>query len=176
MWAYGTALLFEHRTLRVDPVAGVRRHQRPLLLARVVQGDGDRGKGTAGHHVLPLLVRGAHLAAVGPPERAGGKSDADDLGDAVAAVVGERIGQRRYTVARSTRSLEGSVVLFLISWAATLVPFMLLASEPLDAVAAVGAAAVAALGVVVIEALSPWRVDNLTVPAISALVLVLLLP
>jgi len=96
-------------------------------------------------------------------------------GDALAAVLGQRIGHHRYTVARSTRSLEGSAVMFLASWAATLVALVLLAPEPLGPAAAVGAAAATALGAAAVEAVSPWGIDNLTVPAVSALVLVWLL-
>ena len=40
--------------------------------------------------------------------------------------------------------------------------------------AAVTAAAVA-LGAAVIEAISPWGIDNLTVPAVSTMILVLML-
>jgi dolichol kinase len=96
-------------------------------------------------------------------------------GDALAAVVGRRIGQRRYTVFGSTRSLEGSAVMFFASWVATLVPLLLLAPAPPGLVAAVVASAVTALGATVAEAVSPWGIDNLTVPAASALILVLML-
>jgi dolichol kinase len=65
--------------------------------------------------------------------------------------------------------------MLLASWAATLVPLLLLAPEPLAPVVAVGAAAVTALGATVVEAISPWGIDNLTVPAVSALVLTLIL-
>jgi phytol kinase len=75
----------------------------------------------------------------------------------------------------STRSLEGSTVMFLAGWLATLIPLLLLAPSPLGLPAALVAAAVTALGATVIEALSPWGIDNLTVPAISALILVLML-
>ena len=95
-------------------------------------------------------------------------------GDALAAVVGQRIGQRRYSVAGSTRSLEGSVAMFLVSWVATLVALVLLAPGPVDPATAMGAAATTALGAVLVEAFSPWGIDNLTVPVISAVVLVLM--
>ena len=95
-------------------------------------------------------------------------------GDALAAVLGRQIGRRHYTVAGSTRSLEGSAVMFLVSWVATVVPLVLLTPASMDLGAAAGVAAVTALGATVIEALSPWGIDNLTVPVISALVLVLM--
>jgi len=176
MWAFGTVLLFEHRTFAIIP---------PLAFVAINALSYWRGmfkametgeKGQLGTIYFPisfavliwLLWERPHLlvASLMPMT----------WGDALAAVVGQRIGQRRYTVAGSTRSLEGSVVLFLISWAATLVPLMLLAPEPLDPAATAGAAAVTALGAVVVEAISPWGIDNLTVPAVSALALVLILP
>ncbi|HUV90152.1 MAG TPA: phosphatidate cytidylyltransferase, partial [Anaerolineae bacterium] len=80
------------------------------------------------------------------------------------------------TVAGSTRSLEGSGVMFLASWVATFLPLVLLAPGALSPAAAAGAAATTALAATIIEAISPWGIDNLTVPAISALVLALLLP
>ncbi len=175
MWAYGTVLLFEHRTFAIIP---------PLAFVAINGFSYWRGtfkametgeKGQLGTVYFPisfvvliwLLWDRPHLlvASLMPMT----------WGDALAAVVGRRIGQRRYTVAGSTRSLEGSVVLFLISWAATLVPLMLLAPEPINPAAAVGTAAVTALGAVVVEAVSPWGIDNLTVPAVSALVLVWML-
>ena len=93
-------------------------------------------------------------------------------GDAMAAVIGRRIGRRRYTIAGSARSLEGSAVMFLASWVATLVALLLLA--PMPPLTAVVAAAMTALGATVVEAISPWGIDNLTVPAVSALILVLM--
>jgi dolichol kinase len=54
------------------------------------------------------------------------------------------------------------------------VPLLVLAPQPLDPLAAVWAAAATALGAAIVEALSPWGIDNLTVPAASALILALM--
>jgi hypothetical protein len=91
-------------------------------------------------------------------------------------VVGQRVGQHRYNVAGSTRSLEGSLVFFLVSWVATVFPLVVLGSRIVDVTAAVGAAALTALSAMLIEGVSPRGIDNLSVPAISALLLVLTLP
>ena len=88
-------------------------------------------------------------------------------GDALAAIVGGRWGQRRYTVLRSTRSIEGSATMFLVSALAT---FLALGASP----SAIPAALVTALGATIVEALSPWGIDNLTVPAVSALILAIM--
>jgi phytol kinase len=61
--------------------------------------------------------------------------------------------------------------MFLVSWIATLVPLLLLAPTPVSFGSAVLAAAVTALAATVVEAVSPWGIDNLTVPAISVLIL-----
>jgi phytol kinase len=89
-------------------------------------------------------------------------------GDAFAAIIGERFGQRRYTLLGHTRSLEGSATMFGISALAT---FLALGVLPLPARAV--AAVVTALGATIAESVSPWGIDNLTVPAVSALILAL---
>jgi phytol kinase len=87
-------------------------------------------------------------------------------GDALAAIVGERWGRKRYTVLGSTRSFVGSATMFIVSALAT---FLALGASP----AAIPVALVIALGATIAEALSPWGIDNLTVPAISALIIAL---
>jgi phytol kinase len=92
-------------------------------------------------------------------------------GDALAAVLGRRYGRRRYTVLGATRSLEGSLVMLGASALATwLVLALLDGGNPLGLALATAAAATLA------ESVSPWGLDNLTVPAASALVLALLAP
>ena len=78
-----------------------------------------------------------------------------------------------YSIGKIQRSLEGSVTMFLVGWLATLIPFILLPSSELGIGSAIGLSALAAFAATVVEAASPWGIDNLTVPAISALVLAL---
>jgi len=87
-------------------------------------------------------------------------------GDALAAIAGERWGQKRYTVLGSTRSFLGSATMFVVSALAT---FLALGASP----AAISVALVTALGATIAEAVSPWGIDNLTVPAVSALIIAL---
>jgi phytol kinase len=93
-------------------------------------------------------------------------------GDALAAVLGRRYGRRRYTVLGATRSLEGSLVMFGASALATWLALALLdgGGNPL------GLALATAVGAALAESISPWGLDNLTVPAASALILALLAP
>ena len=87
-------------------------------------------------------------------------------GDALAAVVGERYGRHVYHVLGSSRSLEGSLTAFGVSALAT---GLVLAG--FGAPDAVGVALVVALGAALAEAVSPWGRDNLTIPAVSAILL-----
>jgi len=174
MWAYGTVLLFERRVFAIIP---------PLVFVVINALSYWRGtfkametgeKGQLGTVYFPLSFAAIIWLLWGRPHLLVASLMPMTWGDALAAVLGQRIGQQRYTFAGSTRSLEGSAVMFLTSWAATLPPLVLLAPEPGHATAAAGAAAVTALGATLVEAISPWGVDNLTVPAASALLLALL--
>jgi phytol kinase len=175
MWAFGTVLLFERRAFAIVP---------PLAFVAINALSYWRGtfkametgeKGQLGTIYFPLSFAALIWVLWGHPHLLVASLMPMTWGDALAAVLGRRIGQHRYTVGRSTRSLEGSAVMFLASWAATLVALVLLAPEPLGPAAAVGAAAATALAATAVEAVSPWGIDNLTVPAVSALMLVWLL-
>jgi phytol kinase len=87
-------------------------------------------------------------------------------GDALAAVVGERYGRHTYRVFGSTRSLEGSLTAYGFSAIAT---GLVLAGFGVPA--AVVTALLTALAATLVEAISPWGLDNLAIPAVSALVL-----
>ena len=82
------------------------------------------------------------------------------LGDSLAALLGERWGHHRYRLAGSERSLEGSAVLALVTGGAALL-------SGHGGGAALGAGA----GATLVEALSPYGTDNLTIPAVVALTL-----
>jgi len=87
-------------------------------------------------------------------------------GDALAAVIGRRYGRRRYTVLGSTRSLEGSLVMLGCSFLASWLALSLLGQD-----SPLGLALATAAGATLAESISPWGLDNLTVPAVSALLL-----
>ena len=174
MWAYGTVLLFERRTFAIIPPLAFVAINALSYWQGTFKAMETGEKGQLGTVYFPLSFAALIWLLWDHPHLMVASLMPMTWGDALAAVVGRRIGQHRYTVAGSTRSLEGSAVMLLVGWAATLVPLLLLAPQPLDPVAAVGAAAATALGAAVVEALSPWGIDNLTVPAVSALVLVLM--
>jgi phytol kinase len=92
-------------------------------------------------------------------------------GDAFAALIGQRIGTHTFTIWGQTRSLEGTFAMFVFSRLAVLLTLVFFA-QPLASslVAALLVACVASI----VEALSPFGIDNLTVPLVSAVVLVAL--
>ena len=95
-------------------------------------------------------------------------------GDAMAAVLGKAYGHIQYRFLRHTRTVEGSVSMLVFSLLSTWLALWLLppkmAAWPSFAVALATATAAT-----VVEAVSPWGLDNLAVPAVSGLVLYLLL-
>ena len=175
MWAFGTVLLFERRTLAIVPPLAFVAINALSYWQGTFKAMETGEKGQLGTVYFPLSFAALIWLLWDHPHLMVASLMPMTWGDALAAVVGQRIGQRRYSVAGSTRSLEGSVVMFLVSWATTLVALVLLAPGPMDFTAMMGAAATTALGAVLVEAFSPWGIDNLTVPAVSAVVLVLML-
>jgi phytol kinase len=175
MWAFGTVLLFERRTLAIVPPLAFVAINALSYWQGTFKAMETGEKGQLGTVYFPLSFAALIWLLWDHPHLMVASLMPMTWGDALAAVVGRRIGQRRYSVAGSTRSLEGSVGMFLVSWVATLVALMLLAPGPRDFTAMMGAAATTALAATIIEAFSPWGIDNLTVPAVSAVVLVLML-
>lgn len=96
-------------------------------------------------------------------------------GDAMAATVGQRHGHYHYTVGGRTRSLEGSLAMLLWSWVTTslaLIVMPFLAGRPsANWLLALMYGGLVALVCTIVEALSPWGIDNLTVPFAAALIL-----
>ena len=87
-------------------------------------------------------------------------------GDAFAAIVGKMKGAHKYKVLGGTRSLEGSLVMLLFSFTALGITIAIFSGSL--SLAFLVALPVSVL-VTLIEAISPWGLDNLLVPAASAL-------
>jgi dolichol kinase len=96
-------------------------------------------------------------------------------GDALGAIIGQRYGHHNYTIGGRTRSVEGSVAMFFWSWVSTslalfVMPYLL--DKPLiNWLLALIYGGAVALACTIVEALSPWGIDNLTIPAVAVLVL-----
>jgi phytol kinase len=171
MWAYGTVLLFERRTFAIIPPLAFVAINAVSYWQGTFKAMETGEKGQLGTIYFPISFAVLIWLLWGRPHLVVASLMPMTWGDALAAVLGRRFGQRHYTIAGSTRSLEGTLAMFLIGWVATLAPLLLLATVPLDLATAVVTAAAGALGAAAIEAISPWGIDNLTVPAVSALIL-----
>ncbi len=174
MWAYGTVLLFTSRAWAIIPplafvAINALSHWRGTFKAMET---GERWK--LGTVYFPLSFAVVIWFLWERPELLIASLMPMTWGDALAAVAGRRIGKHRYTILGNTRSLEGSAVMFLAGFVATLIPLVLIGQVALPT--AMGVAAATALAATIVEAVSSWGIDNLTVPAVSAVVLVLLLP
>ncbi|MBX5328530.1 MAG: phosphatidate cytidylyltransferase [Candidatus Bathyarchaeota archaeon] len=95
-------------------------------------------------------------------------------GDAVASVVGEKFGKRKYGVF-SEKSLEGSAAMFLASFSVlTFSLFYFSLILPFSFLDKLFHAVVVAAVTTLVEGFTPLSFDNLTVPAFGALVFFLL--
>lgn len=92
-------------------------------------------------------------------------------GDAFAALIGQRFGARKFTILGQTRSLEGTLAMFGFSLGAVFLTLLFFA-QPIAPSFIV--AFIVALIASIVEAVSPFGIDNLTVPLSSAIVLVAL--
>lgn len=98
------------------------------------------------------------------------------LGDGLAPIIGAKYGKHRYTIGKSTRSIEGSIVVFIASFFGAIFCFIFFdwfASNwsPIFTLGHVGILAfICGIVAAIIEGISPAGVDNLTVPILTALI------
>ena len=172
MWAFGTVLLFEHWYFAiVPPLSFVVLNYisyRGEIFKSVELGE----KGNLGTVYFPISFSIIICLFWTSPHLLAASLMPMTWGDALAAVLGRRYGQRKYSVLGSTRSVEGSLAMFLFSWLATFLALLFL--PPLGwQVSVLYSLALAAFATLV-EAFSPWHIDNLTVPLLSAALLYLI--
>ncbi len=94
-------------------------------------------------------------------------------GDALAAVVGEKYGKKKYCIF-ATKSLEGSTAMFLASFLSVEASFILFSAVyALPLLVLTGAAMAVAVVATLSEALTPKGFDNITVPLLGASIFLL---
>jgi phytol kinase len=175
MWVVGTVLLFETWYMALIPPAtfvliNAFSYWRGAIKAMELE-----GKGNLGTIYFPIAFAGVIYYFWSQPVLMVASLMPMTWGDAMAAVLGERHGHYRYAIGGRTRSLEGSVAMFFWSWVTTslalfVMPYLL--GKPLiNWLLALLQGAAVALGCTLVEALSPWGIDNLTVPAAAVLIM-----
>ncbi|MEI7771568.1 MAG: phosphatidate cytidylyltransferase [Chloroflexales bacterium] len=181
MWVIGVLGLFEHWYIGIIPFASfifvnyiVWRYK---LLGAIDAEDSTPG---TVYFALSITILFVCFWRTGSPSDLGYIAAAGTMamtwGDALAAIIGKVWGRHKYTVGTSTRSLEGSLAMFIASGTAMflvlqLAPGSALAplASPLGLGVSLTAALVAALIATGAEAVSPHGMDNISVPLISGL-------
>lgn len=94
------------------------------------------------------------------------------LGDGLAPVIGRKFGRHPYTIFNSTRSIEGSIGFFLATFTGTWLALWVIPGNPIiPPIEAILPAIVISLVTALIEAVSSWGIDNLTVTIAAIIIL-----
>lgn len=178
LWVVGTVLLFETWYLALIPPASfviinAISYFRGIFGA--MEGEGRRSLGTI---YFPIAFGALVYYYWSQPVLMVASMMPLTWGDAMASLVGQRYGYHRYTITGQTRSVEGSLAMLFWSWISTslalfIMPY-LVGKPPIHWLLALIYGAAVAVVCTVVEAITPWGLDNLTVPAVSALILHLL--
>jgi phytol kinase len=172
LWAFGTVLLFQHWYFAIiPPLSFVLLNYisyREEIFKSVETGE----KGNLGTVYFPISFTVIICLFWERPNLLVASLMPMTWGDALAAILGRRYGQRKYSVLGFTRSVEGSLTMFLFSWLSTFLALLLL--PPLGWQASLLYSLAVAIFATLVEALSPWHIDNLTVPLLSAALLYLI--
>ncbi|MGC9038060.1 MAG: diacylglycerol/polyprenol kinase family protein [Roseiflexus sp.] len=182
MWVFGILALFDHWEIGIIPFATFIFVNFILYRYRIVRAMDreDSSPGTIYFALAITLIFAFLWRPQGPVDRGVAATAgvmAMTWGDALAALTGQRIGKRRYTIGQSTRTLEGSAMMFAASAIAMLLTMLFLPGSAwapfapvADPIRVVGAAFLGAAVATAVEAVSPHGTDNLSVPVAAAAV------
>ena len=182
MWAWATLALFDHWYIGVIPFATFIGLNTYFYRAETFgkMNDKDSSPGTIYFAISIAILFGLLWRTGGAVNRAPiamAGVMAMTWGDAMASIIGRKIGIRRYKTFGHTRTYEGSAAMaafafIAVSAALSLTAFVSPGSISIGnpAILALAAAAVATLA----EAFSPAGTDNLSVPLLVGLVVGLL--
>jgi len=172
MWAFGTVLLFQHWYFAIIPplsfvVLNYISH-RGEIFRSVETGE----KGNLGTVYFPISFAIIICLFWERPNLLVASLMPMTWGDALAAILGRRYGQRKYSFLGTTRSVEGSLAMFIFGWLSVFLALLLM--PPLGWQTSLLYSLAVAVFATLVEALSPWHIDNLTVPLLSAALLYLM--
>ena len=184
MWVFGILTLFDRWEIGIIPFATFIFVNFILYRYRIVRAM-DREDSSPGTIYFALAITTIYALLwrpQGPIDRGVAATAgvmAMTWGDALAALVGQRIGRHRYTIGQSSRTLEGSAVMFAVSAIAMLLTVLFLPGSALAPFAptvaparAVLAALLGATVATVVEAVSPHETDNLSVPVAVTIIII----
>jgi phytol kinase len=92
-------------------------------------------------------------------------------GDGLAPVIGSRFGKHTYQIGGTTRSIEGSIGFFVAAFFATWIALWIIPGTPaISPLEAFLPALIVSLLTAVVEAVTIWGLDNLTVTATAMII------
>lgn len=170
MWAVGTVLLFENRWMAlIPPVSFVVLNYISYRLETFKAMESEN-KSNLGTVYFPLAFCVVIIWFWPRPDLIVAALMPLTWGDAMASVLGQRYGHLHYRIFNHSRTVEGSVSMFVFSFISTLLALWIL-PLPTGFLLSVGLALLIAILATLTEAVSPWGLDNLSVPAVSSLIL-----
>ena len=178
MWVVGTVLLFETWYLALIPPATFVIINTISYLMGTFKAMEREDRSNLGTIYFPIAFGAVVYCFWSQPVLMVASMMPLTWGDAMSAIFGQRYGHYHYTFKGRTRSLEGSVAMLFWSWTTTslalfIMPYLL--GKPLiNWMLALIYGGVVALVCTLVEAFSPWGIDNLTVPAAAGLILYVL--
>ncbi len=96
------------------------------------------------------------------------------FGDGFAGIVGQKFGKHRYKIFNAEKSIEGSIAMFLFSFLAVFLIFLIF-SPSFTWAKIISISLITALASTLVEAISIKNFDNLTVPIIASLIIYLMM-
>lgn len=172
LWAFGTVLLFQHWYFAIIPPLSFVLLNYISYRGEIFKSVETGEKGNLGTVYFPISFAIIICLLWERPNLLVASLMPMTWGDGLAAVLGRRYGQRKYSILGSTRSMEGSLVMFLFSWVSVFLALLLL--PPLGWQTSLLYSLALAVFATIVEALSPWHIDNLTVSFFSAALLYLI--
>jgi phytol kinase len=174
-WVVGTALLFKTWYLAIIPPLSFVAINAVSYWQGTFKAMESESRENLGTIYFPIAFAGIIYYFWGQPVLMVASLMPMTWGDAMAAIFGQRYGHYKFSIGRNTRSLEGSIAMLFWSWIATFLALFImpsLAGKPaINWLLALMYGAAVAIVCTLVEALTPWGLDNLTVPAAAAFIL-----
>jgi phytol kinase len=123
---------------------------------------GGVDRASLGDIFFPLGLASAFTLAHGNKDAFVAATGVLAFGDTAGALVGVRWGRARFSIARNTKSIEGSTAVLVVSFLCVMFAFVILGATSLSVAATAGL--VVGLAAALIEAVSSYGLDNFLLP------------
>jgi phytol kinase len=178
MLIVGIALLFRVWYLALIPPASFVLINAVSYLRGTFQAMEGEDRGNLGTIYFPIAFGAIIYACWGLPALMVAAMMPLTWGDAMGALVGGRLGANQYTIWGHRKSVEGSVAMLFWSWVTTSLALFampyLAGNTPINWLVALLQGGAVAVIATIVEAVTPWGMDNLSIPAVSCGILFLL--